>query len=95
MEIWSCWWNIREFFQPETISVPFYGCTTLILIEHREKRLGENVKNAAACIYQILEVAPHKKLYSHLPLISRTNRMNKNSYTVLHKQEKLISDVLQ
>ena len=63
------------------MSVLLYGCTTLALTKHLEKKLnGIYTRIAACCFEQILEAGPYKiaavqPLTSHLA--NHPNKMNK------------------
>ena len=76
-----------EFFQAVVMSVPWYSCTTWILMKCLEKKLDEN--DVAYCFEQILEAAVYitavvQLLTSHLTY--HPSKINKTCCAVLAKQ---------
>ena len=64
----------RTFFQTPIVSILIYGCTTWMLTKRMEKKAWRQVhENAASCIEQVLEAAPHKTAAVRSPTTCHEN----------------------
>ena len=80
-----------DFFQVVSMSVLLYGCTTLMLTKHIEKKLERKNKNAKWQQHLIKHL-----LYSHLTPISQTIQLRWTRHTghCWRSKNKFISDIL-
>ena len=88
----------RCFFQAAVMSILLYGCTTLMLTKHMEKKLERNYTRMLQAILNKSwrQHSTKQQLYSHLPLIIKIikTRQTRHAGHCWRSRDELISDVL-
>ena len=87
----------HSFFQATVVSILLYGCTTWTLSKRMEKKLDGNYTRILREISnKSWRQHPTKKLYGHLPPITKTIKVRRTRHVghCWRSKDELISDVL-
>ena len=78
----------RSFFQAALMSILLYGCTTWTITKRMEKKHDSNCTRMLRAILNITwrQYPKKQQLYSHLPTITKTLHLNKQTCGTLLKK---------